>query len=264
MDLGLENKVALITGGSGGIGGPIARRFGAERARVALTYHRNETAAKTVAQEIEDAGGTAIAVAMDLAEPESVQAAVAQVTKHWGPIEVLVVNASPAAGPEPVHTRFEDVADEVWRSQIRTEVEGAFELTRAVVPAMRTNQWGRIVFVSASVVGRGFPGEEAYIASKAALHGLSRTLACEFYQAGVLSNVVAPGPTVTPNLLRKVADRLDPADGNDPERVRRSLERAMPHLRFSTPDHVATAVAYLASAANGNISGSVVDVAGGM
>lgn len=266
MDLGLAGKVVLLTGGSGGIGGPTARLFASEGARVALTFRRNGEAARQLARDIEEAGpGSALAVPYDLTDPATMAAAVDTVVSTWGGLDVLVVNASPADGPKPDPVAFEDVPVDSWRGQLRAEVEGAFHTVQLALRVMRPRGWGRVVFVSASVAGRGYPGEEAYIASKTALHGLSRTLATEMGADGILSNVVAPGPTVTDKLLR---DKLPPELGRsiagmDPQARKEALNREMPHLRFSTPVDVASVVVFLGSAANGNVSGSVLEVAGG-
>lgn len=265
MDLELAGKVVFVTGGSGGIGRVIATAFAAEGAAVALTYHQNEVAAKQVSEEITGMGGSALAVPLDLTRPESIRSAVQRVVDAWGGVDTLVVNASPAAGPGPDPRRFEEVPVPDWQGQLRAEVEGGFHLTQAVVPLLRARGGGRLVFISASVVGRGFPGEEAYIASKLALHGLSRTLATELYADGVRSNVVAPGPTITPNLLGKVPPQARAEVlARGPAAGRAALEKAMPHLRFSTVEEVARVVVFLGSPASGNVSGAVVDVSGGM
>lgn len=266
MDLGLSGKVAFVTGASGGIGGPTARLFAAEGARVALTYHRNEAGARKVARQIDERSGhSPLVLPYDLADPASITAAFDTVAAHWGGIDVLVLNASPADGPSREPPSFEDVPVAAWRGQLRTEIEGNFHSVQLALPLLRSRPWGRIVFVSASVVKRGYRGEEAYVATKSALHGLSRTLATELAGEGILVNVVAPGPTVTAKLVRdKLPAELSRSlEGEPPERLKEILDRQMPHLSFSTPQQVANVIAFLGSAANGNVSGTVVDVAGG-
>jgi NAD(P)-dependent dehydrogenase (short-subunit alcohol dehydrogenase family) len=263
MDLGLQDRVVLLTGGSGGIGGPTALLLAAEGARVALTYHRKPTVAEKVVRRIERSGGIALVLPYDLADPDSIRQTVDTVVAEWGGVDVLVAAASPADGPNPRPLPFEDIPATTWQGQLRPEVEGAFHTVSRVVPLMKARGWGRMVFVSANVVDRGFPGEEAYVASKAALHGLSRTLATELADYGVLVNVVAPGPTVTDRLLDKVDPKIRrEAAGRTDVEVKALLNQRMPHLRFSTPADVARVIAFLASAANGNVSGAVVPVAG--
>lgn len=264
MDLGLAEQTVLLTGGSGGLGKWMARTFAAEGARVALTYHRNRAAAELVVKEIEHAGGRAMAVAFDLSDEQSIRAAVREVTDTWQEIDTLVVNASPSGGPDERRIPFEEVPVQAWQPQLRHEIEGAFHTTQAVIPVMKAQRAGRIVFISASIVGRGMQGEEAYVTSKAALHGLNRNLATELFAHGILSNVVAPGPTVTEGLLPRVpADVREQIEGKSLTEIRDLLNERIPHLRFSVPDDVAKTVAFLGSPANGNITGSVLNVAGG-
>lgn len=264
MELGLTGKVVLLTGGSGGIGRPLARSFGREGARVALTYLRRADAAKDVAASIEEAGGEALPVQLDLTDRQSIDAAVGHVVDRWGGIDILVVNASATGGPNPKPVGFEEISADTWLPLLRSEVEGAFHTVQAVLPVMKSRDWGRIVFMSASIVHRGRKGEEAYTASKAALHGLSRTLATELFTDSIFSNVVAPGPTVTEGLLGKLPDNLRQRIADvTPEEAKRLLNEGMPHLRFSTVDDVNNTVLFLASAANGNITGNVINVDGG-
>ncbi len=264
MDLGLEGRSVFITGGSGGLGGPMARVFADEGAHVALTYHRNKSAASEVAEAVEKDGGQSLALPYDLGDEQSIRSAVDTVTAEWGGIDVLVVNASPARGPDEHRGPFETVPVETWRAQLREEVEGAFHTVQAVVPGMKARGWGRIVLMSASIVNRGMRGEEAYVASKAALHGLNRTLATELVGHGILSNAVAPGPTVTANLLPKVPPEIRATlAGLSPAEIQQVLNERIPQLRFGLPEDVARVVAFLGSDANRHVTGSVVNVAGG-
>ncbi|OJY38848.1 SDR family NAD(P)-dependent oxidoreductase [Pseudonocardia sp. 73-21] len=264
MDLGLAERTVLVTGGSGGIGRRMVARFAAEGARVAFTYRAGKERAEVLEKEIREAGGEALAVPMDLTDPGSTTAAVDTVAPVLGPVEVLVVNASATGGPAPHPVDFVDVPAATWVPQLRTEIEGAFHTVQAVLPGMCPGGWGRIVFMSASIVDRGRRGEQAYTAGKSALHGLNRSLATELASAGVLCNVVAPGPTITEGLLPKLPPALRAAiDGRPPREARALLDEGMPHLAFSTVDDVVNVVLFLASAANGNVTGSVLNVAGG-
>lgn len=264
MDLGLGGRAVLLTGGSGGLGGPLARAFAAEGARVALTYRTNEAAAKETAMRIERDGGTALTVPYDLSEAAAIDAAVATVTSAWGGIDVLVLSASPAGGPSRWPVPFEELPVPDWKAQLRVEVEGAFATVQTVLPSMRSRGWGRIVILSAAVVNRGLAGSAAYVSSKAALHGLGRNLATELYEAGILCNIVAPGPVVTERFLRfHVSDELRAAVAGRPAvEAKEILNRTLYGSRVSTPEDVANVVVFLASAANGNLTGTVVPVTG--
>jgi 3-oxoacyl-[acyl-carrier protein] reductase len=264
MELGLKDKVVLLTGGSGGIGRPLARAFAREGARVALTYLSRAENARTVAAEIEAAGGQALPVRLDLTDRQSADQAVAEITKKWGGIDVLVLNASASGGPSNLRASFEEVTAEQWLPSLRTEIEGAFHTVQATLPAMKPRGAGRIVFMSASIVKRGMKGEEGYATSKAALHGLSTNLSTELFEHGILSNVVAPGPVVTEGLLEKLPPELSgQVSVDEPEHARRVLNKAMPFLHFSTVDDVVNSVLFLGSPANGNITGNVLYVDGG-
>lgn len=264
MDLGLAGKVVLLTGGSSPIGGPLARGFAAEGAQVALTYCRRAEVAEKVVREIEEIGGQAMAVPLELTERSSVYAAVDAVVGQWSGIDVLVVNASPTGGPNALPVNFEQISSEVWVPQVRAEVEGALHLVQAVLPVMKPRGWGRVVFMSANIVRRGRRGEEAYTARKSALHGLNQSLAAEVFDDGVLCNVVAPGPTLTEGLLPRLPEPLQAQiAGHAPLEAKAILNAGIPHLRFSTVDDVNNVVLFLASAANGNVTGSVISVAGG-
>jgi 3-oxoacyl-[acyl-carrier protein] reductase len=159
---------------------------------------------------------------------------------------------------------FEDLPVSGWQAQLRAEVEGAFATVQTVLPLMRSREWGRIVILSAAVVDRGLAGSAAYITSKAALHGLSRNLATELYEAGILCNVVAPGPVVTERFLRfYVPGHLREAVvGRPASEIKEILNRALSGTRVSTPQDVANVVVFLASAANGNVTGAAVAVNG--
>jgi NAD(P)-dependent dehydrogenase (short-subunit alcohol dehydrogenase family) len=264
VDLGLAGRTVFLTGGSGGLGAPLACGFAREGARVALTYLTGEAAAKEAAAQAEQAGGEAMTVRYDLTDPASITAATEAVITAWGGIDVLVLSASPAGGPNRSPVLFEEIPPPQWQAQLRAEVEGAFSTVQAVLPSMRSRGWGRIVMMSASIVERGMAGSAAYVASKAALSGLSRNLATELYGAGVLCNVVAPGPVVTGRFLRVgVPGQLRAGlAGKTPEEIKVVLNGSLPGPRISTPADVANMVVFLGSAANGNISGTVVNVNG--
>jgi NAD(P)-dependent dehydrogenase (short-subunit alcohol dehydrogenase family) len=264
MDLGLHDRIVILTGASGGIGATTARLLAAEGARVALTYRDRRDAAEKVAADIEESGGRAMVVRYDLLDPASIRAAVSAVVTAWGGIDVLVACASTAGAPGRHGRAFEEVPVEKWQAELR-EIEGTFHTVRAVLPAMKARGGGRVVLLSASLVRHGRAGNEGYVAAKTAIHGLSRTLATELIPDGILCNVVAPGPTVTERLVREQLpeELAGKVQGVDPERARQILNREMPHLRFSTPQDVANAVVFLASWANGNVTGDVVYVSGG-
>jgi NAD(P)-dependent dehydrogenase (short-subunit alcohol dehydrogenase family) len=253
MELGLRDRVVLITGGSAGIGQATARAFGAEGARVAITYHRHPEGADKTAAEVTAAGGTCMTAAMDLGAPESIAAAVSAVSAAWDGIDVLVCNAVEWGVPAWGAKLFEEIPVPEWQRMLRTSLEGVFHLVQAALPAMRPRPWGRIILLSSGSAEFGLPGEAAYGAAKAGLHGLNRSLARELGPAGIFVNVVMPGLTTTERNLEYI-----------PQGVRDALAGQSASSRLSCPDDVASAVVFLGSAANGNITGEIVRVTGGM
>lgn len=254
MNLDLQGRTVLVTGASSGIGRATAIAFGEEGANVALTYRTNRQGAEEAAGEVVAAGGEAMCVPLDLAEKASIEEAVSAVVERWGGIDVLVNNAVewndvPLWDAPP----FEEVPPEQWRRMFRTSLDGVFHVTQAALPAMRERPRGRIVMLSSGSVEYGMPGGGAYGAAKAALHGLTRSLARELGPSGILVNVVMPGVVTTERTLRMM-----------PEQVRGGIAAESPTGHLSTPEDVAGAIVFLASKANGNTTGEILRVAGGM
>jgi 3-oxoacyl-[acyl-carrier protein] reductase len=254
MDLGLRERVALVTGGSRGIGRAAAVLFGREGARVALTYHADREGAEAVVEEVRRAGGDGLAVALDLASVDSIRGAAGTAVARWGRLDVLVNNAVEWGQRPPWEMPlFEDLPPDEWRALLRANTEGAYAAIQAVLPAMRARRWGRIVNVSSGVAVDGVPGAGPYAAAKAALHGLTRTLAKELGPAGVLVNVVMPGLTLT----ERMAARL-------PAAVREQRERESPIRRLLPPEEVVPTIVFLCSAANTAVTGEIVRASGGI
>ncbi|MFD4173222.1 MULTISPECIES: SDR family NAD(P)-dependent oxidoreductase [Streptomyces] len=256
MRTDLRDKTVLVTGGSSGIGRATAVAYGAEGARVALTYHRDEAGAARTAELVAEAGGVPLVVPYDLADEGSARAAVARVADEWGGIDVLVCNAVvwgeaiPRPGkPVPL---FEEVPAEQWQAVLRNGVDAVFHLLQQVLPVMRGRPWGRVVLIGAGLAETGKPGAGAYGASKSALHGLVRSLAWEVGPEGILTNLVVPGQTLTETVRAHV-----------PAAFLEEKGRSLPSGRMSRPEDVANAVVFLGSAANGNTNGEALRVTGG-
>jgi 3-oxoacyl-[acyl-carrier protein] reductase len=247
MDTGLSDRVVLVTGASSGIGAATAAAFGAEGARVAITYRSNLTGAQATAERVEAAGGKALVVALDLEAPASIAAAVGQVLEHWGQLDVLVANAVywGADRPDPA-IRFEDVPLAKWQAMLTANVVGNAAVIRAVLPTMRARRWGRIVLLSSGAAEEGLPGPGPYGTAKSGLHGLARSLAWEAGRDGVLVNVVAAGFTLTDRRWQPPTDLLA------------TLAARTPSRRLSTPGDVAKLVVFLGSAANANLTGELL------
>lgn len=253
MDMKLGGRVALVTGSSQGIGRAVALQLGAEGARVAVTYHQHREKAEAVVAEIARTGSEAIALPLHLGDSGSIHGAVRAVIERFGQVDILVNNAVEWSARLPwAMPRFEEVPEEEWRSTIRSNVEGAYAAVQAVVPSMRARGWGRIVSVSSGVALDGVPGASAYGAAKAALHGMTSSLARELGPAGILVNVVVPGLT----LLSRLETAL-------PAAVREQRAKAYPIGRLLPPEEVAPTIVFLCSGANTAVTGEIVRASGG-
>ncbi|WP_371480189.1 SDR family NAD(P)-dependent oxidoreductase [Kitasatospora sp. NBC_00315] len=269
MDFELQDRTVLITGATGGIGAAVARAYAAEGARVAIGYASDAEAAGKLAAELGAAHDRAFAVrcrigadaaagepagaaAADGSADGSAESAVAAVTERWGGVDALVVCAMEPGGLRPPTAPFESLDPEHWAGFVSANLSHNLRLAQLTLPHMRRSGWGRIVLVSSVVARLGKPGREFYGTVKSGLHGFTRSLMWDLRDTGVLVNLVSPGLTLTP---RMAADL--PAARRDEE------QRATPTGRLSTPEDVATAVLYLGSAANRNITGEELTVAGG-
>jgi 3-oxoacyl-[acyl-carrier protein] reductase len=253
MDLGLAERVALVTGSSQGIGRATAELLAREGARVAVTYRNHQDKAEQVAAGIRSAGGDALVLFVDLADDASIAGAVETIVARWGRLDILVNNAVQwGKRPPGSSPMFEEVPAAEWRAILRANVEGHYLAIQAAVPAMRRGGWGRIVNVSSGLARDGIPGGSAYAAAKSALHGMTRTLYKELAPSGILVNVVMAGLTLTDH----ARELLPPA----------VLERAAessPIRRLPGPEEVAATIAFLVSAANTTVNGEILLSSGG-
>ncbi len=254
MDLGLTGKAVLVTGGSRGIGRATALAFAREGARVAVTYSTARERAEQVVADLVAAGARdAAAFPMQLADAESIRTAVDGIVERFGAVDVLVNNAVSWGDVGPWEAPlFEHRAATSWRPVLEANVEGHYHAIQRVLPSMRARSWGRIVNVSSTVAADGLPGSGPYGAAKAALHGLTRTLAKELGPAGILANVVMPGLTLTEgNVERIPAASLEPIAAETPLR------------RLLRAEEVAATIVFLGSAANTALTGEIVRASGG-
>ncbi|KRV51272.1 oxidoreductase [Wenjunlia vitaminophila] len=240
----MNGKVALVTGGSRGIGAATALRLAAAGADVAITYVQRKDEAEDVVRRIEALGRRGLALRADSADPREAVGAVAQVADAFGRLDVLVNNAGVGVLGPLESLSFADV-DRV----LNVNVRGVFLVTQAA--AARMARGGRIVTIGTCMTQRvPGPGGTLYATSKAALTGLNRALARELGARGITANIVHPGPTDT---------EMNPADG-----PYASPQAEMTALgRFGTPDEVASMVAYLAGDEAGYVTGAEFSVDGG-
>jgi 3-oxoacyl-[acyl-carrier protein] reductase len=246
-DRELEGRVALVTGGSRGIGAAVSRELGDAGADVVVNYVSSADAAEAVCKDVRDAGGHARAVAGDISTPEGAAALVNEVESQVGPIAILVCNAGITRD-----NLIMKLTDDDWRAVIDTNLGGAFFTCRAVARPMLKRRAGAIVTMSSVVGVHGNAGQTNYAASKAGLLGLTKALAKELGGRGIRVNAIAPGYVST-----ELTDAL-------PEAAREAILAQTPLGRLGDPADVARAVRFLVSDAAAFVTGDVLAVDGGL
>lgn len=246
----LEGKVAIVTGGASGIGRATALLFAGEGAKVVVADW-NEDGAQTVASEITQAGGDAIAVRVDVSQAEQVEAMVKRAVQSFGKLDVIFNNA----GIEGEQAPTADCTLENWQRVIGVNLTGTFLGMKYAIPAMLETGGGAIVN-NASVAGLvGFPGIPAYCASKGGVVIMTKTTALEYAKQGIRANVICPGVIWTPMVERFTSVS---------EEARAALEAAEPIGRFGKPEEVARLALFLASDDSSFCTGAAFTVDGGM
>jgi 2-hydroxycyclohexanecarboxyl-CoA dehydrogenase len=248
----MPGRVALVSGGARGIGRATALALAQDGCAVAVADVRADQAL-AVAQDIQEGGGSASEVAMDVTDAEAVREAVARVRTQMGPVDVLVN----CAGWDEFRP-FLDTDERFWRRVIAINYEGCLRTCTAVLGEMAQRGFGRIVNVSSDAARVGSAQEAVYAGAKAGVVAFTKTIAREFARQGITANAVCPGPTDT-DMLSEMA-----AEAHDAQRLVEALTRAVPMRRLGTPQDVAQAIAFLASERAAYITGQTLSVSGGL
>ena len=236
----IQGRIALVTGGSRGIGRAICLALAAAGADVAVNYRRQEAAAEAVCAQIRKTGRRALKIAADVTAEEDVRRLVASVEETLGPIAILVNNAGIAEA-----VRLEELTVAIWEKTIAANLTSVFRVAQAVVPGMRRQRWGRIINISSTAAQTGGIIGPHYAASKAGIHGLTHAYASLLVRDGITANVIAPALIET--------DMIRGHTRATPDRI--------PVGRFGRPEEVAGAVLMLAR--NAYVTGQTIHVNGG-
>ncbi|HEY4073988.1 MAG TPA: glucose 1-dehydrogenase [Herbaspirillum sp.] len=247
----LEDRVAIVTGGGHGIGKAYAVRLASEGAKIVIA-ELDEKAGQAVAQELNAAGHQAIAIRTDVADPESVEQMAAAAVARFGRIDVLVNNAAIFATIPMSRSPFDQITIDEWDRMMSVNVKGAWLASKAVIPQMRQQAYGKIINISSSTSIKGSPSRIHYVTSKAAILGFTKTLANEVGKDNICVNCIAPGSTLSEE---------SPDEGILKMRGEAASVRAL--KRVQTPDDLTGAILFFASADSDFITGQTLVVDGG-
>lgn len=241
----MTSRVALVTGGTGGIGTAIVKELARHGHRVATNY-RNEAKAKAWQEQMRAEGFDVLIVHGDVSSAEDAAHMVKEVEAKLGPIEILVNNAGITRDGT-----FHRMKEDQWRDVINTNLNSCFNVTRPVIEGMRERKWGRIIQISSINGLKGQYGQANYAAAKAGMHGFTISLARENARNGITVNTISPGYIATDMVMAV------------PEEVRAKIVADIPTGRLGTPEEIAFGVGFLADERAGWITGSNLDINGG-
>ncbi|MFC5569316.1 acetoacetyl-CoA reductase [Lysobacter yangpyeongensis] len=241
----MQSRVALVTGGTGGIGTSIVRRLAGMGHRVATNY-RNEEKAKAWQAQMRADGYDVVLARGDVSSPEEAEAMVRDVERQLGPVEILVNNAGITRD-----TTFHRMTAQQWNEVICTNLNSCFNVTRPVIEGMRERRWGRVIQISSINGQKGQYGQANYAAAKAGMHGFTISLAQENAKFGITVNTVCPGYIATDMVMAV------------PEDVRNKIITQIPTGRLGSPDEIAYAVAFFVPDEAGWITGANLSANGG-
>lgn len=243
-----SGRVALITGASTGLGKAMAFALGRSRARVALNYANDLPRAERTFGEYEASGAEGILVRADARDPGEVQRMLAEVSERLGPVDVLILNAT---GPQP-QKPIEEYDWDFYQEMLDFFVKSPYLLTRACLPHMKAQRWGRILNVGSEVFDRGVPNFSAYVAAKGAQRGWTRSMASELAPWNVTVNMISPGWIPVERHV------------NDPQEMKEEYLAGVPLGRWGVPDDIGNAADFLASEQAGFVTGQTLVVNGGV
>ena len=244
----LTGRVALVTGSTTGLGKAMAIALGQAGARVAMNYHNNTERAEQAFAEFQAAGGQGLLVRGDVSSESDVPRLVGEIATNLGPIDILVLNAT----PDQPHKPIEEYEWSFYQQMLDFFVKSPVLLAKACLPHMKQQRWGRIINIGSEVVARGVPNFTAYLAAKGGQNGFNRGLATEVAPWGVTVNMISPGWIPVER------------HQNDPEEEKEGYRRLIPAGRWGVPQDLGGAVVFLASEASSFVTAQNLHVNGGM
>ncbi|MCX7634701.1 MAG: SDR family oxidoreductase [Syntrophales bacterium] len=257
MDLGLLDKVALVAGGSMGLGRAVALAMAKEGAKVAICALDDPALPEAAALIRTVTGREVLAVPADVAKPQEAAAFVRTAVQHFGTLDILVNNAG---GPPSVP--FLDIDDDLWTQGFHLNLLSTIVMTREAVPIMKEKRWGRIINLTSISVKQPIDGLILSNTIRMGVIGLAKTLSTELAPYNITVNSVCPGYTLT-DRVRNLAKTMAAKEGTTPETVIRRWEASIPMGRLGTPEEFAALVAFLASEQAGYITGAAIQIDGG-
>jgi 3-oxoacyl-[acyl-carrier protein] reductase len=257
MDLKIADKVALVAGGSLGLGRAVALQLAKEGARVAICALDDPNLPEAAGIIKKETGQTIFTIPADLTDAEQARRFVRKSIEHYGTVDILVNNAG---GPPSV--KFEEIEDDLWYFGVRLNLMSTIIMTREVVPVMKAKRWGRIINMTSIAVKQPIDGLILSNTVRSGVIGFAKSLSNEVAPYNITVNSVCPGYTLTErvrSLSRVVAEKQN----TTPEAVIKKWESEIPMERLGTPEEFATLVTYLASEGAGYITGAAIQIDGG-
>ena len=253
-----DDKVAIITGSSSGIGLGVAKAFADRGYKVALNARKMTPEVEAILEKMRASGGSVIFAQGDMGKPDDIRSMVAGVIEHWGKVDVLVNNAG-IQHVEPI----DEFPDEKWDAVLAINLSSAFHTTKAVLPSMKKNGWGRIINMASAhgLVASAY--KSAYVAAKHGIVGFTKVTALETAEMGITANTICPGYVWTPLVEKQIPEQAEAHGMSEEQVVRDVLLSNQPNKKFATVEEIGDTALFLASDGAASITGTTISVDGG-